>query len=424
MTIEESNPRRWAVWRAGQLARNSGVLLVWMLLRAGSQAATVILLARSLGAESYGTFVAVIAVAGFVTPWVGLGLANIVLRNGARDPARLWAYYGRAFRVWLCSLVPGVVLVAGLAFLLLPPELPLLAMLSAMAVELSVTSLAELRGRQQQARHRLGVYGAINSGLPMLRLLVLGLLVSAVDNVTLTDVFWAYTLASLAYLLLLLHMSAADFASLPGALQDMSLHSGLSFCISTSAMRLQGEFNKPVLLHVGYGLAGSYNIAQRTIELVSLPLFAMQEALWPRLYAQEDPLRQLRRSGLGLMALAFLMGCVLWLIAPLLYWVVGEEYNEAVGVIRLLSWLPLIQVGRGLLNFQIIHQGRLVVIGVAYVLGAAVSVFGVLLFVPRFGVHGAALVSYAVELVLVLFLLVATSSLGAKTKRVDPYANN
>jgi len=218
----------------------------------------------------------------------------------------------------------------------------------------------------------------------------------------------------LAYLLLLLYISAADFASLSGASQGMSLHSGLPFCISTSAMRLQGEFNKPVLLHVGYGLAGSYNVAQRTMELISLPLFALQEALWPRLYAQKDPLRQLRRSGVALMVLAFLMGCVLWLVAPLLYWVVGEEYNEAVKVIRLLSWLPLIQVGRGLLNFQIIHQGRLVVIGLAYVLGAAVSVFGVLLFVPRFGMHGAALVSYAVELVLVLFLLVAASSLGAK----------
>lgn len=50
-------------WRPGRLAQHGGALLGWMLLRAAAQAGTVVLLARTLAARTYGEFVAVIAVA-------------------------------------------------------------------------------------------------------------------------------------------------------------------------------------------------------------------------------------------------------------------------------------------------------------------------------------------------------------------------
>ena len=58
-------------WRPGGLARSGLVLLGWMLLRAAMQAATVVWLARQLGAQPYGQFVAVVAASSFFTPFVG-----------------------------------------------------------------------------------------------------------------------------------------------------------------------------------------------------------------------------------------------------------------------------------------------------------------------------------------------------------------
>ncbi|WP_156913850.1 lipopolysaccharide biosynthesis protein [Comamonas badia] len=404
-------------WRPGQLARHGGVLLAWMLVRAGAQAATVILLARVLGASSYGAFVATIAVAGFVAPLVGLGLSNIVLRNGARDPTHLPYYFQRAARIWGMTLMPGMALVAALVVWLLPAGLPLSAMFAATSAEVAATTLTELRARQRQAEHQIGGYGAINAGLPLLRLVVLGLLVGGAGMLTLSDALWAYAFASMLYILLLMPgVRMPHTTSTAEPTEDMTLGSGLAFSLAALAMRLQGEFNKPILARLGTNLAGNYNIAQRAVDMASLPLMALQEALWPRLYAQANPLPQLRRSGLMLMALALLLGCGLWLTAPLLRWIVGREYDEAISVLRMLAWLPLLQVGRSLLNFHIIYCGRMALIGWACTLGGAASVLGVLAFVPVYGVSGAVLTSYAAEILMFVFLAYCTKKISRPRK--------
>src|SRR3546814_15377469 len=81
-----------------------------------------------------------------------------------------------------------------------------------------------------------------------------------------------------------------------GARESMLATSGLPFSMAAFATKLQAEFNKPILAHLGFDLAGSYNVAQRASDLASMPLSALQESLWPRLYAQQNPIRQLCRD--------------------------------------------------------------------------------------------------------------------------------
>src|SRR5690606_31547645 len=96
-------------WRPGGLATQGSALLGWMALRAGVQIATVFLLATELGAAAYGQFVVVVAVASFLTPFAGLGLAGMVLRNGARDPSGAPAYLALALKWWRWTLAPCTV---------------------------------------------------------------------------------------------------------------------------------------------------------------------------------------------------------------------------------------------------------------------------------------------------------------------------
>lgn len=411
--MDSNRKRRLPTWRPGQLARHGSVLLGWMMLRSAAQVVTVILLARGLGAEAYGSFVAIMAVAGFVTPLAGLGLSHMLLRNGARDPAHLPQYFQRAVRIWHFTLGPCIALGVALAFWLLPDGLPKLAMLAAIAAELTASALTELRARQHQAQNRISVYGAINAGLPLLRLLSLGVLEALAGRVTLASTLWVYAAASLGYVLLLwpgLRIRAIVVASSPT--ESMPLRSGLPFSMAAVAMRLQSEFNKPVLAHAGYGLAGNYNVAQRAVDMATLPLQALQESLWPRLYAQPDPMHQLRRTGLALLALAMTLGCALWFAAPLLPWLVGPGYGEAIGVIRLLAWLPALQVLRSLLNFHVIHLGYTSLIGWACAIGGLASVAGVLGFVPSLGMIGAVIASYTAEAAMIVYLLFETKRIS------------
>lgn len=393
-------------WRPGKLARNGSALFGWMLLRATAQAATVVLLARTLSPQTYGQFVAVIAVAGFAIPLVGLGLAHMVLRNAARDPHAAPWYLQRAFSTWAKTLFPVAGIAIGTAWLLLPEGLPIVAMAAAIIGELLATSITELAGRYRQAQHRLHVYGAINAGLPVSRLLALGLLILLTEDVGIASVFWIYTAASTAYLVLLWPVVRPRLMThTHHPTEAMPITSGLPFSTAALAMRLQGEFNKPILAQASFGLAGTYNVAQRAMDMASLPLLALQEALWPRLYAQPDPMRQLRRTGFALTALALALGAAMWLAAPLLPILLGENYADAVGVLRMLAWLPLLQSFRALLNFHAIHHNRMQRIGWASALGALISVAGVATLVPEYGMAGAAVTGYLAEVVMILFLM-------------------
>lgn len=391
-------------WRPGQYARNSVSLFGWMLVRAAAQVATVFLLARTLGAADYGQFVVVLAVASFLSPFVGLGLSNIVLRNGAMDPAHMPIYFGRALRWWLLTLVPGIVAACLFAWLLLPQGLPLWAAFAAIAADLCASSLTELRARHHQAQHRLNAYGAFNAGLPAIRLVALCLLFTKGNDPSTGAVLWTYAASSLGYTLALWLpvRTARDEGKAP---EPMSAASGLPFSLATFAMRLQAEFNKPVLAHLGFDLAGAYNVAQRASDLASMPLSALQESLWPRLYAHSDPIQQLRRMGLLLLVLATACCTAIWLAAPLLPMVLGEDFAIAAEVLRYLAWLPLLQSIRAILNFHAIHAGRMNLIGWAYAVGAATSVVCTLLFVSSWGLNGAVAASYCSELAMIGWLV-------------------
>ncbi len=392
-------------WRPGGLARSGLVLLGWMLLRAATQATTVVWLARQLGAQPYGLFVAVVAVSSFFTPFVGLGLSHMLLRNAARDPAHAGNYLARALRWWLRTLLPCVAASVVVALWLLPERIALLALVVA-AAELSATSLTELCARHLQAQQRTHAFGAVNAGLPGVRLVALGLLWSCMRDAGVTAVLWTYAASGLIYAALLWRPLRAA-AKAPDAVlpEPMTARSGLPFSLAVFATKLQGEFNKPMLAQAGFGLAGTYNVAQRMVDMASLPVLALQEALWPRLYAQANPARQLRRTGAALLVLALALGVALWLVAPLLPVVFGADFVDAVTVLRLLAWLPMLQVLRALLNYHAIHYGRMQQIGWAYAIGGGVSVVSVAVLAPAYGLTGAVWAGYAAETVMIVFLL-------------------
>lgn len=397
-------------WRPGALARHGRVTLGWMLLRSGAQAATVVLLARVLGATAYGQVIAILAIASLVVSFAGLGLSHIVLRNAARDPTHEAFYFGRARRLWAMTLAPCMVTAIAMASMLLPSNLPVAAACVAITAEIAAVSFTELAARHRQAQQDMHTFGAIQAGLPLLRFGTMIVLLPPMDVVSATTVLWAYAISGLAYTVFLYRRLRVTASSNDGdATETMSTTSGLPFSLAMFATKLQAEFNKPVLAQTSFTLAGNYNVAQRVVDMASLPLMALQEALWPRLYAQRDPMRQLRRTGLALIAVALLLSATLWLTAPLLPVILGESFSNTVDVLRWLAWLPFLQAFRALFNFHAIHQGHMRIIGWTYALGATVSVVGVTMLVPTLGIFGAVVVGYTAEIAMITALVISNT---------------
>ena len=398
-------------WRPGRLARQSSGLFGWMVLRAGAQAATVFVLARTLGGTGYGQFVAILAVASFLTPFVGLGLSNIVLRNGAKDPEHLDGYVRFALRWWAFSLLPAVALSQAIAAWLPPADLPRVASSVAVAAELVVLSLVELSARRQQALHRPYRFGAINAGLPAVRLLAISVVLLALEPNDVEFILWTYSLISFAYAAALLRfLPWRPRESHRRGQQPMAIGSGLSLSLSAFAMRLQGEFNKPMLAHLSYELVGSYNVAQRVTDLLSLPVLALQEALWPRLYAQKDPSAAMRQGRVLLLCVAMLCAGFTWFAAPLLPLIMGPDFRAAADVGRMLAGIPLMQALRSIVNFKVIDDGRMRLIGWACTAGATVNIVLLAWLVPTHSATGAVIAAYASEFFMTLWLLLGLRS--------------
>jgi O-antigen/teichoic acid export membrane protein len=410
-----SETRKWTrysfAWRPGTYLRSSVLLTVWMVVRAAAQAATLLLLARTIGADTYGVFVAAIAVASLVSPMAGLGVASIVVRNGAMDPAHLTTYLRRAFHIWWPSTAVCIVMGYALAVLLLPSAVPWPAVLAALMVEVAATSLSELRARHAQAQQRMGRFGAFSAGPVLLRLAGLVVLLEVLETPGAAAVLWMHAGAGLLFV-----VAAWPRIGQSAGEPQHPLHAttGIPFALAAFASRVQGEFNKPVLARMEFALAGNYNAAQRAVEIFALPLAALQESLWPRLYALGDPRQKLRIAGAFLLACAFVLGGLAWWLAPWLPRVLGESFAPTVEVIRLLAWLPALQAIRGMANFFTVHAGHMQRMAWASLVGAGLNVLVVVWLVPAWGMRGAVTATYATELAMILILLTQIPRLQQK----------
>ncbi len=159
-------------------------------------------------------------------------------------------------------------------------------------------------------------------------------------------------------------------------------------------MRLQMEFNKPVLAHMSYSEAGSFGVAQRIMDVVALPLVALQEALWPRVYAAGETTARLRYTGVLLLLFAMAAGVALVLMAELLPWLIGADYQGAADVLRWLAFLPAAQVARGIGNAWLIAKGYTRGLTATYLIAAVTGVVLALAWIPRYSITGAAAALY------------------------------
>jgi O-antigen/teichoic acid export membrane protein len=392
--------RRLFAWRPGGYARASAETLVWLLLRAGLQAVNVVVLARLLGASEYGRFIAALAVVTFFVPLAGMGLGNVVLRDGAAEPARLQMLIRASLRIWLRTALTLSLIATAVVWLALPSEHAELWAVSLLGFgEVVGSSGVDLLSRYCQARQNMRGYGAIISGLMGARLLALFFFADMMRHGA-QEWMGLYGSVSLGYLALVAILQwrgwRGNTRPQPGWWRE-----GTPFAVVAVSFRLQSEFNKPVLARLSYADAGAFNIVQRAIDVASLPLAAMQEALWPRVFADANAHRRLRSALFVMLALATGLGCVLTAAAPALPWLLGSGFDAVAPALRWLAWLPTLQVLRNIGNARLIVSGQSYRLTRVYAAGAAVGPVLSVLLIPRWGLSGAVAAAYGTETILI-----------------------
>lgn len=329
-----------------------------------------------------------------------------MLRDGARNPQAIPQQLAAALRLWWPSTAVFGAMGVVAALLVLPHGAHASAVAALVLAEVASSSLVELLARVHQALHRTTRFGAILAGLMLAR--VGALMVYALcARPDLSGWMWVYAISSLLYLAWLLVRAQREFqlARRPSMPSWPLVREGLPFALGSLSLRIQAEFNKPVLAQLGFALAGNFSAAQRASDIAGLPLTAMQEALWARLYASADPTRRILITAVFLMLLALFGGVMLYLLAPLLPLLLGSGFEPAVHLLQWLAWLPAVQLVRNLAGFRIIASGQTRILGHAYCIGAGVSMVMTIALVVGFGLSGAVSAAYLSEIVIILILL-------------------
>ncbi|MBI2382091.1 MAG: oligosaccharide flippase family protein [Gammaproteobacteria bacterium] len=318
-----------------------------MAFRVGIQAASLVVLARMFGPADYGLLSALVALAGILTPFSGLGLEAILIRDVARAPENFRVSWGQTLGVIAITGTLLSLFLLGIASLVLPPTLsPALIIIIAFA-DLVLGKLVDSSAKAFQAQNCAAIAAWIPSLTALVRLTGLLLLWISPKTPTLMDwavIYWIGSLLPSAALILFLsrRFGGPKWSSMG---LNAAIRSGGYFSLNTSADRTNNELDKVLLAHLSQAeVAGYYALAYRCLTMACVPIHALLLSTYANFFVHgTQGLSATWNYARRLLPRAFVMtlwlALILLVAAPLLPIVFGGDFAESAFV---LQYLPLV----------------------------------------------------------------------------------
>lgn len=393
-------------------AASSGTLLV----SAAAQFLWFIILARQLGIVQFGQLMVIVAVTSIAAPLCGIGCGEAVIRRTARDPGHYPAMLGHAL---ILSVLTGVLLT-------IASTLILCALVNASAVvwvnvtimaAFSIANIVLYRYASLVEQVFIGFFrftyaNIANIGFSLIRLLttVLACLVFHIDSLA---AWAAWTLGG--------HL----FACAAGFLLSRSLGHPV-WRIDRDEMKLGFHFTTPRLMDAlrqntdrlvlgmiaPASVLGSYGTASRMAQTSQTVVGALNRIFYPKFAQRKDggfrglaPLAT--RYVMVVTGLATATAVGVYLVAPLMPYVLGHAYQDVVPDLRILCWL-LIPVSIQTVPYDIFgaldrHSMRAAI----YNTMSLVGVCGTAIVTYTYGITGAFISAFVVQTALAGSLWIA-----------------
>lgn len=353
-----------------------------LITSSAAQLITFAILARSLGVEQFGLFVAITAITSVALQLCGLGSLDCLVRRVARDPAMYPAMLGHTI---ILSAVTGLLLVGiGIAVLpflfILSPDpvqstLAIALLLSAnillARIILSVEQVFIAHSRFAPANRNVVSYA-----IGRLTAAGLGCLVFGVDN--LADwALWNFAAHLLIAASSLLAVRVLGRPRLTIVREEIRL--GLLFATPFILRALRQNTDLLVLTaFTSPEIVGSYSVARRIFESGFLSVEALNRLIYPGsaaitadgLHHVMDRVKQVLVAALGISTFT---AVAIFVLAPLLPHLFGHDYVSLVPFTRIICWLVIVMAIYGValeaLGASGLQQARAAVLNGASVLG-------------------------------------------------------
>ena len=400
--------------RSSRLVRHTSWITAAMALRALLQGAYFVLIARTLGAEGYGTFEATLAIIFILVPFASWGTGQLLIMQVARDPATFSLYWGKALLTTLLTSVPLALLTVAVGLALVPNVTWWLLLLLAFA-QYIFGRFAETSAQAFQAFERMKAAAILMVLPPLCRFgaVLIFALVSSSSGLE----RWAllYLVSGIAGALLCLwavtRMLGRPTFDLGILMTD--LRQGMYFSVANAAAGIYGDIDKAMMARLATAQdTGIYTAAYRATYLAFTPVGSLLYTTFARFFRQEEPgIRGTLALARRLLPVAASLGLAaslsLWLVAPILPSVLGSDYLSSVDALRWLAILPLLQAldylagdtlsGANLQGLRSVIQAGVIPLNVGLNL----------LLIPRYSWQGAAWATLLSESTIVIALWAA-----------------
>jgi O-antigen/teichoic acid export membrane protein len=271
--------------RTSGLARDTSHLAVGQSLRLIIQAAYFVLIARVLGPEKYGAFVAVVATAGILTPFSGLGTNNLFVKNvrSGKRAARLCWGNGLAATLVSGTAFSALVFAANYLFRLRLPFYVIAAVCVSDLLLLRVIELASFGFGAVDRMTENAIQNVMGSFPRLIAIIVLSLLWRPV---TLEKWAFAYVLATSVSTLYAWYRAHSTWGApkFDWFTLREDVAEGIYFSIATSAATIYNDIDKVMLAKVSFGAAGIYAAAYRIVDVSMTPIRALMSAAYPHFF--------------------------------------------------------------------------------------------------------------------------------------------
>jgi len=389
---------------------------LWLLIAKGVRifikAGYFIIIARALGAEQFGAFAGVLAMASILSPFSNWGVENVMVKNVARNPSVFSTYWGNTVLMTLCA--GGLLLLVAqvVGQLILPDTIsPLLIFLVSLS-ELICLRLIDASAKAFLSVDRLDQNARLNIILSSKNLVAALLLVAFVAQPTVMA--WAVLyLVSTAIAALqcvwavsrIVGPPRPDITRIPASMKE-----GFYFSIGQSSQTIYNDIDKTMLASMStLGATGIYAAAYRIITVAFVPVQAIVSAGYARFFKHGEKgisgsfafaRRLVPVAGIysGLCAIALIF------CAPVIPLILGDEYANAVEAIR---WISPLLVLKSLSYFGADTLTGAGFQGVRSAVQMAIAVLNFLLnlwLIPNFSWKGATWATLVADGMLVLII--------------------
>lgn len=416
-----------------KLKRNVIHMFGSQLLVALFQGVQFILIARALGAYDFGRMSGMLAITGVMLPFSGLGAGNVIVIRLARGSEKVQVYFGNAL---LLTIISGSLLVVlstylGLAFL--PSVTTSTSLLLLFGVsEILVSKFVDIAAHVFYGFERHFYSGLFYSLYTFIRLLFAGFFFALfyhdaellhklrtlsgfvdfpADGLEIWA--WFHLAAALISFTIVLFITIRQIGwptfDLKLALKELKV--GVFYSIGLSSKSVYINIDKAILArYVSPEVNGAYTAAFRLIYMAYIPIQSVLSAASARFFRDGvngigSTSRMATRIVIYGSVYCLVFALLVFIVAPLIPYVLGNGYALSIDIIRWLALLPLILMLQDTYSDALTGADKQMLRSIFQFI-VALLCFGLnLVLIPKFSWLGAVAATYISQVSLAILII-------------------